>query len=440
MNFLYILLALIVLLVMITVHEFGHFCAGKILGFKINEFAIGFGPAIFKRKSKKTDEQFSIRLLPLGGFCAFEGEDEAGNEKPGAFNTMPAWKRLIVLLSGVAFNFLFGVLTAAIYLMVSGFSTVKVTATVNQQGVSTAGFQKNDIVVSVNGKTVEAYRSFSDMLKEFKAGEEFEVIVNRDGKLETITTKKQSFPAFYFVSNAQHFEGKLFNESGEKISIEEFSIKIIECSTVDESSDETKGSGLALKTYLSGVFEDKEHTKSYANDETLKDLLKSDPENDKYAVIGYAKAGVGVGVIQQTVAQKYGFFESIGKAWPFCFYLCGMIISSFAGLFTGAVAVKEAGGTITAISQIAQISQQGIMYFLLLLPLLAMNLAVFNILPIPALDGARCVFVLIEMIFRKPVPRKVEGWIHTIGLFLLLGLVVILDINHFIFASTFLLL
>ena len=98
MSFLYILLALVVLLVMITVHEFGHYCAGKVLGFKINEFAIGFGPALFKRK-KKDGEQFSIRALPLGGFCAFEGEDEDGENNPDAFNNKPAWKRVIVLVS-----------------------------------------------------------------------------------------------------------------------------------------------------------------------------------------------------------------------------------------------------------------------------------------------------------------------------------------------------
>jgi regulator of sigma E protease len=108
-------------------------------------------------------------------------------------------------------------------------------------------------------------------------------------------------------------------------------------------------------------------------------------------------------------------------------------------LFSGAVAVSEAGGTITAISQIAEISQMGIGYFLLLLPLLAMNLALFNILPIPSLDGARSVFVVIEMIFRKPVPRKIEAWIHAVGLFLLLGLVVFFDIYHFAVAARLLL-
>ena len=121
MSFLYILLALAVLLVLITVHEFGHYVAGKMLGFKINEFAIGFGPKIFSRTNKKTGEVFSIRVLPLGGFCAFEGEDE-DNPNPDAFNNKKPWKRLIVLVSGVLFNFLFGIITAVIFLNVNGYA------------------------------------------------------------------------------------------------------------------------------------------------------------------------------------------------------------------------------------------------------------------------------------------------------------------------------
>ena len=81
----YIAIALLVLLAMITVHEFGHYIAGKIFGFGIEEFAIGFGPKLFKKKSKQTGELFSIRLLPLGGFCAFKGED-ADDYDPTAFN------------------------------------------------------------------------------------------------------------------------------------------------------------------------------------------------------------------------------------------------------------------------------------------------------------------------------------------------------------------
>ena len=421
MNLLYILLALVVLLVMITVHEFGHYCAGKVLGFKINEFAIGFGPTLFKRK-KKDGEQFSIRALPLGGFCAFEGEDEDGKDNPEAFNNRPAWKRVIVLVSGVTFNFLFGILTAAIYLMVTGFTVPKISASLNSAEKLGSGLQKNDIVLEVDGKTVEAYRSFTDMVSKYEEGETFVLTVERDGKIIDVVSSKQKYNAFYFVANNDYFSGKLFDEEGNAVSVETFSDNVIKIETASENKDNA-GKGVAIKSYITSLCKDNK-----GNKYTEKDIetLLSD------GTIAYANGGVSMGIVMSNVKQDYGFFESIGKAWPFCFYLCGLIIESFVGLFTGAVAVSEAGGTVTAISQIAEISSYGMSYFLLLLPLLAMNLAVFNILPIPALDGARVVFVLIEMIRRKPIDRKIEGWIHTIGLFLLLGLVVFLDINHFV--------
>ena len=99
-----VLLAILILLAMITVHEFGHYVAGKIFKFKINEFAIGFGPALFNR-TKKNGEVFSVRALPLGGYCAFEGEDEE-NSHPDAFNNKKPWQRIIVLFAGAFMNYL----------------------------------------------------------------------------------------------------------------------------------------------------------------------------------------------------------------------------------------------------------------------------------------------------------------------------------------------
>jgi len=428
MTFLYILLALVVLLVLITVHEFGHYCAGKILGFKINEFAIGFGPAIFKRVNKKTGEQFSIRILPLGGFCAFEGEDEAGNENPGSFNTMPAWKRLIVLLSGVGFNFLFGVLAAVIYLLVSGYATPIVSATIKPGSETT--LQTNDVIMAVDGKKIEAYRSFNDLMAKYKEGQDVTLTVNRDGQIIEITTSKEKYDPFYFIANTSKFENKIFDENGVAIPMDKFINDIVRIETIDEEG-ESVGKGSSLVSHFSNVYKNAEKTEHY----TAEDITALITDG----TISYASSYANLGMVYSYTGQSYSFFEAIVKAWPFCFYLCGLILSSLAGLFTGATSVSDLGGTVTAISQIAQVSSWGIESFLLLLPLLAMNLALFNILPIPALDGAKCVFVAIEMIFRKPVNRKVEGWIHTIGLFVLLGLVIFLDIYHFAFASCLLL-
>ena len=107
-----ILLAIGILLAMVTIHEFGHYVAGKLLGFKINEFSVGFGPALFKKRSKKTGELFALRVIPLGGYCAFDGEDDYEEEedkkeeypepKGARFNDQKPWKRIIVLLAGAA--------------------------------------------------------------------------------------------------------------------------------------------------------------------------------------------------------------------------------------------------------------------------------------------------------------------------------------------------
>lgn len=420
MSFLYILLALVVLLILITVHEFGHYVAGKIFGFKINEFAIGFGPAIYKR-TRKDGEVFSVRCLPLGGFCAFEGEDEDGKENPEAFNNKPAWKRLIVLLSGVTFNFLFGILTAAIYLMVTGYSVPKIGSYAD----SASNLRQNDIVVAVDGKTIEAYRSFTDLVADYKENEEFVLTVNRNGELVDIKTSKKHYPAFYYVYDASYFEGKIFNSDGTAMNLDVFLNGIMQHSTASETGEDV-GKGLAVKEYFaSNVY--KADGSQYSNEE-IDTLLK----NNHFI---YVKAGVSMGISFGYVGEKYGFFECFAKAWPFCFWMCGLILSALGGLFTGATPIKEMGGTVTAISQIAEYSSQSLYYLLLFFPMLSMNLALFNVLPIPSLDGARSVFVLIEMIFRKPVNRKVEGYIHTIGLFLLLGLVVFFDIYHFAVAA-----
>ncbi len=440
MTILYILLAIIVLLLLITVHEFGHYCAGKIFGFKINEFSIGFGPAIYKR-TKKDGEIFAIRALPLGGFCAFEGEDEAGNEHPQSFNKQPAWKRLIVLLSGVTFNFLFGILTAAIYLMVSGYNTSKITYTINQNNAQTMGFKANDIVIAVDGKRVEAYRSFDNMIAKMDAGEEFVVTVERDGKIIDITTKKQSFAPYYFAYYEGELKNKLYTFDGTNyVQITDSALSELGQSLVntDTSAEVEKGKGEALKPLLANYFYKVSDTEyKPANDDAVISLLLNGDEAQKIAqAIIYAVPNAqSVGVICTLENRDYGFFESFAKAWPYCFYMCGLILSVLGGLFTGKTALKEMGGTITAVSQIAEISQMGFNYFLLLLPLLSMNLALFNVLPIPSLDGARSIFVLYEVVFRKPFNRKIEAYIHTIGLFLLLGMVIFFDIYHFAVAA-----
>ena len=424
MKILYILVAILILLVLITVHELGHYLAGKLLKFKINEFSIGFGKAIYK-KEMKSGELFAIRVVPLGGYCAFEGEDE-DNPSPGAFNNQKPWKRMIVLAAGVTFNFIFGVITAAIYLMIAGYSVPVVSFFA--PSMTDSPFKVGDRIVAVEGVTIEAYRNFSSLTSKYAENEEFSVTVERlvDGKYEIVVldnVKKVKNNAFYFASKMS-IDKKIYknvNDQPVEVSLDEFNEFLL---TLAVTKDE-KG----------------KYNKPILNSETVKFYkAKEMTENDEYTneelynLVGVAISGDGVslGFVNSHESMKYGFFESLLKAWPFCFYLAITILSALAGIFTGATGLAELGGTITAIGQMAEVASWGFSQFLLLFPLLSVNLALFNFLPIPALDGARTLFVGAEAVIGRPINRKVEGWIHTIGLFVLFGLVIFLDGYHII--------
>lgn len=344
----YILLALVALMVMIVIHESGHYLAGKLLGFKIDEFAIGFGPAIFKRKNKKTGELFTIRPLPLGGFCAFHGEDEDGKSDPQAFNNQKAWKRLIVLFSGALFNFLSAILIITIYFTAYGQILPVVRDSFAVNGVENV-FEKGDVLLAVNGRQInimtqdDVDKIFSDV----ESGTEFKVL--RDGKAV-------------------------------KISV------------------------------------------------TVGDYVLS----DEYLEEGEDANKTGVGVVYGLSNVKLDFFRSLGRSFSFCFFIVFKILASIGALLTGQIGLESAGGTITVIKTMAEVTATGFGGFLYVVAIISANLAVMNLLPLPALDGSRMVFTLIEMIFRKPVPRKVEAVIHAVGLILLLILAVFLDVFHLV--------
>ena len=447
MRILYILLALVILMILITAHEFGHYLAGKIFKFKINEFSIGFGPAIYK-KTKKDGEVFSIRALPLGGYCAFEGEDQEETEKSEnqeeqnswnsdeskplkdnseetttevqpevyrgkKFNEQPAWKRLIVLFGGVLFNFLFGIITSAIYLMVAGYGVPVVSATRNMQ------LQSGDKIVAVNHQSIEAYRPFDDL----KTKNKMVLTVVRGGEKLDIEIEYINTEFFAVDGNNKKTNELLKNlyvKDGEEYkkvtNFAEFYSDVLNANILIE--DEQKYPDLPENKYYQLNSETNTYELYNAKDLVSNGVFKLNAANASY------------GFVYGLTIEKYGFFECLLKAWPFGFYICKVILGALGGIFTGATKISDLGGTITTISTIATYSAMNPLIILYLFPMLSFNLAIFNILPIPALDGARMVFVLWEMITRKPVNRKVEGYIHTIGLFVLLALVIFLDVYH----------
>lgn len=314
------------------IHELGHYTAGKIFKFKINEFSIGFGKAIFSKTNKKTGEKFSLRLIPLGGYCAFEGEDKDVESKD-SFNAQKPWKRLIVLFSGALFNFISAIIMSVILLMVVGNGVPKV-AYVYENNIN--DIQVNDVILKVNGtKPGFLNGGISKLIGDIEEGKEITLLIKRDGKKHEITVKEYNY---------------------------------------DTSNEEA--------------------------------------------------IGVGIG----TELVKYNFGEALLLATPFCFEIAWQCLVILWQLISGQLSLSNIGGPISTVNAIATASSMSLLNLLLLVPLIAVNLAVFNLLPIPALDGARMLFVFIEWIRKKPINRDLEAKIHVVGLIVLFSFVILVDI------------
>lgn len=417
----YVLLALLALMAMIVVHELGHYTAGKLLGFKIDEFAIGFGPKIFKKKNKKTGELFSIRPFPIGGFCAFHGEDadgalldEQGNQikdangnivkDPDAFNNQKAWKRLVVLFSGAFMNFLSAIIIITIYFSAYGQPLPYVVGTYDGTAYDNV-FLTGDAILSVNGKQINLM-SQEDLDNAFKnVGDSATFYVLREGKRIKINANKHYY---YPLEDGDY----IVSVNGETL---ETPIYYTDFETHYDTTDPLL---LTIERYdAEGRVVERSSMK------VQKGVNPDDAE-------GYYSYGFG---ITRTIARvKLPFFLAFGRAWGFSFFIVFKILASLGALITGKIGVESAGGTITTIMTMAKVSALGFDSFLYVVAIISANLAVMNLLPFPALDGSRMLFTLIEMVFRKPVPRKVEGIIHTVGLILLLVLAVFLDVFHLV--------
>lgn len=412
----YVFLAFLILMLMVTVHEFGHYLAGKLLKFKINEFAIGMGPKIFS-KTKKNGEVFSLRAFPLGGFCAFEGENEELVDNPDAFNKQKPWKRLIVLFAGAFFNFLFAVLICFILFMSYGEGVTMVGKPFGYSDPAVQELRSDDIIYEVNGRRVYLIQSVSEYLD----ADELEVTVYRqDGTFKTIKVQKQTFYLCYVSGLKCDYElddnGTLLQKGDQiyKINDVYMSQNGQFVKYLSELAESYGGDKVCEVTILT------QSNAQYTRTFTVDQLLQIDVMQSSYS---------GLGISPRTVMYKYPFWTRMGRILPYCCETGRVVLKTLGGLFTGSTSISEMGGPITTISVTSKVVQSGLPSVLLLIVLISVNLAVFNLLPVPALDGCQMVFVLIEWITRKPLKPKVQAVINGVGLVLLIALVIILDLS-----------
>lgn len=325
---------------LIFIHELGHYLMARRFHVTIKEFAIGMGPRLISRTSKKTGIAYSLRLLPIGGFVSMAGEDES-SEDAGALNNKPVWQRLLITSAGAIMNILLGLILMGAVVLTSqslGSTTIHSFQSENPEDSSTyvSGLREGDKIVKIGGTSVHVA---TDMVYEIMhdATKPIDVTVKRDG--ETITISDVEFPTV--VSSGVTF------------------------GTVD------------------------------------------------FFVYSMAKTPLNI--------VKQAFWQSMSSV--------KMIWESLIDLVTGKYSIKEMSGPVGVTTAIGEAADEGTTDLLYLCALITLNLGIFNLLPLPALDGGRIVFQLVELVRGKPIKPEIEGYVHFAGIVLLMLLMVIVSFN-----------
>lgn len=325
-----IIYAIIMFCLLIFIHELGHFMAAKACGVKVNEFALGMGPAIFKKQKGET--LYALRAIPIGGYCAMEGEDEE-SEDARAFNNKPAWKKAVIVVAGAAMNLLLCIL----FLIIIAIYTGTVTTTIDQvtagSPAEAAGVKNGDKIVAVDQKKTDDWASLVNAIGTAKG--EITLDVERGGQKLTLTSE---------LTEAE--DGRM----------------------------------------VIGIVPVREHN-----------------------VLTAIKDG--------TV-----------NTWN----MTKMMVDTFRQLFTGDVSVKELSGPVGIVYAVNDTAQYGFVYLLYLTALISLNLAIVNMLPLPALDGGRLLFIIVRKITGKAITDEMEGKVHFIGIMLLFALMIYVTWNDIV--------
>lgn len=418
-----VLLAVLILLIMVTIHEFGHFLAGKALGFKITEFSVGFGPAIFKKRSKKTGELFALRCIPLGGYCAFDGEDWEDEEEPIQKTDEGAQTEITEPL----------------------FAEFDSQANAESQTADNANESATNEPTVAQIEPLENEKQEEFVYPEPK-GKKFNeqppwkrIIVLAAGAIMNyllalvfliIMTASYGVPMCMVMPHefkndrdmvVPHASWETSTLSGRDIllSIDGTPIDMYtDC--IDALEGKTQGQSVTARVlrYKSADegWQEKEVQLILGADGTFKDIADVDT---------LSKA---MGLDVYTTTLKRDFWHTIGGAFDYSFEMGTAVLRSLGELLTGGLGLDAMGGPITTITTTAQAASASPFSFLYMASFIGVNLAVFNLLPVPALDGCKIIFCLIEWIFKKPVNRKVETIIHFVGIIVLFGFAILVDL------------
>ena len=430
-----IVIAVLLFELIIFFHEGGHFLTAKLSGIKVNEFALGMGPKIFSFKRKETT--YSLRLFPIGGFCAMEGEDEDSNN-PRAFNNAKIYKRMIVIIAGALMNIVLGLIFMGILLAPSPYFTTTTVSDFSPKAYSAnSGLQIGDKILSVDGYKINNSMDLSYAISTIKVSE----VKGDDLQIYKQDCCNSLYDAYAELAQS----GKITSDEMNNVAFNavcQGALRINATKTQKSAYEALQQGVIDLSKAVPNesitieAIDVKETRQRFrTNMEVERNGEKLTLENVDFFTYTTAEDSTPMLSIDFYLEGKdNNFFNLIGETGSQTVSVVRMVYDSLFGLIKGEFGFNDLSGPVGIASVTVEMAQAGlesgfgeaVRNIIYIMMVITVNLGIVNMLPFPALDGGRFVLLIIEAIFRKPVPRKFEAIINGVGLALLLLLIAVI--------------
>lgn len=392
----------------IAIHEFGHFITAKMFKVKVNEFAIGMGPTILKEQGKET--KYALRLFPIGGFVSMEGEGEESDDER-AYCNQKTWKKMIIISAGAVMNLLLGFVLCVVLVSGEDAITSKKISTFYEGALSNSALEIDDEILEIDGRHVFSSYDITFLMQRNATGK-FDFTVERDGE----KTEVEDVPFLKMTSGNFNYKDRV----------------------ISGVSANLKRAGLKDGDLITGVNGEKVTT-----DDELITAIRADEdfiysltvEREGESLSFDEVEFMSVTIFDFTVYPEDKTFASVMKeAFGYSLSLGRMVYLSLFDLIRGQYGINDLSGPIGTMSIITEIAEESVAttdYSTLftLFAMITINIGLFNLLPVPALDGGHLFFMFVELVIRRKIPQKYVSWVSAAGLVLLLVFMALISAN-----------